>query len=83
MLHHAAHLHYYKEQVITQKFHIMKTTKSLLSIIAATAIFVSCKKDSSGPAGVKFQLKATNKNSCEEHSSIYQLELRHCNTFIR
>lgn len=38
----------------------MKTTKRLLSIAAAAFIFVSCKKEASGPAGVKFQLKATN-----------------------
>lgn len=38
----------------------MKTTTRLLSIAAAALIFVSCKKEATGPAGVKFQLKATN-----------------------
>lgn len=38
----------------------MKTTKRLLSIAAAVIILISCKKEASGPAGVKFQLKATN-----------------------
>lgn len=38
----------------------MKTAKHLLSIAAATIILISCKKEYSGPAGVKFQLKATN-----------------------
>jgi hypothetical protein len=39
----------------------MKTTKRLLSIAAAALIFTSCKKENSGaPAGVDFQLKATN-----------------------
>lgn len=38
----------------------MKTSNRLLSIAAAAIILVSCKKEASGPAGVKFQLKATN-----------------------
>lgn len=39
----------------------MKTSKRLLSIAAAALIFTSCKKEaSSGPAGVDFQLQATN-----------------------
>jgi hypothetical protein len=38
----------------------MRTAKHLLGIAAAAIIFVSCKKDASGPAGVNFQLKATN-----------------------
>jgi hypothetical protein len=38
----------------------MKIAKHLLGIAAAAIIFVSCKKDASGPAGVSFQLKVTN-----------------------
>jgi len=38
----------------------MKTLKNLLCIVAATIAFISCKKDSSGPASIKFQLKANN-----------------------
>ncbi len=34
--------------------------KSLCSVAVAALIFVSCKKDSSGPASVDFQLQATN-----------------------
>lgn len=41
----------------------MKTMNRLLSIAAAALIFVSCKKEASGPAGVKFQLKATNNTT--------------------
>jgi len=37
----------------------MKIT-NLIIIATAAIIFTSCKKDASGPAGVKFQLKATN-----------------------
>lgn len=54
----SAYLHHQNEKTMNT----MKM-KSLFILAATAIILTSCKKDAAGPAGIKFQLKATNTSA--------------------
>lgn len=64
----------YLQHNTTNKTKHMKTMKSLLSIAVTLLIFTSCKKNTSGPAAVDFQLQAVNTTAALQRTTAASIQ---------